>query len=189
VLKCDIKKFFANINHNILVKILRRHVEDIKIIHLVKKIISSFYAVCPGIGLPLGNLTSQLFVNIYMHEFDMYIKQELKVKYYIRYTDDFVVFSDNKEYLNNLLPKINSFLQEKLELSLHEQKIFVKTCASGVDFLGWVHFPYHRQIRTATKRKIIRKLKSYPKRQTIVSYKGLLKHGNTHKLQKRVLLC
>lgn len=186
VLKCDIKKFFASIDHETLIKVLKRHIEDLDIIRLINKVISSFYSTGPGVGLPLGNLTSQLLVNIYMHEFDMYLKQWLQVKYYIRYADDFVILSDKKEYLNSLLPKISEFLQKELKLKLHDNKVYIKTSASGVDFLGWVHFPHHRQIRTTTRRKIIRKLKGYPKRQTIISYKGLLGHGNTYKLRKRV---
>jgi len=84
VLKCDIKKFFASIDHETLIRILKRHIEDSDIIWLINKVVLSFYSTHPGVGLPLGNLTSQLFVNIYMHEFDTYLKQELRVKYYIR---------------------------------------------------------------------------------------------------------
>jgi RNA-directed DNA polymerase len=135
---------------------------------------------------PFSNLTSQLLVNIYMHEFDMFMKQELRVKYYLRYADDFAVLSDNKQYLEDILVKMESFLTEKLKLRLHENKVYVKTYVTGVDFLGWVHFPYHRQIRTTTKRKIITRLKGYPKPETISSYRGLLDHGDTHNLQRRV---
>jgi hypothetical protein len=119
-----------------------------------------------------------------MNEFDMFVKQELRVKYYLRYADDFAIFSDDKKYLEELLPKMEKFLNEKLKLRLHENKVYIKTYASGVDFLGWVHFPYHRQIRTTTKRKIIRKLKGYPKRETINSYRGLLGHGDTYNLRR-----
>lgn len=188
VLKCDIKKFFANIDHDILIKILERHIEDEDIIWLIKKVISSFHTTSEKVGLPLGNLTSQLLVNIYMHEFDMYVKQELKVKYYIRYADDFVFVSDNRNYLEALLPKVNSFLNEKLKLKLHEDNVYIKTYGSGVDFLGWTHFPKYRQIRTTTKNKIIRMMKDYPKIETKNSYRGLLKHGNTFNLQKRLKL-
>ena len=186
VLKCDIKKFFASIDHETLYKILKRHIEDPEMHWLIKQVVSSFSATTPGVGLPLGNLTSQLLVNIYMHEFDMYMKQELKVKYYIRYADDFAILSDSKEYLENLLLKIDDFLAQKLKLKLHENKVYIKTYASGVDFLGWVHFPYHRQLRTTTKRKILRKTKGYPKPATINSYRGLLQHGNTYKIQNQI---
>lgn len=185
VLKGDIKKFFASVDHETLLKILRRHISDVKIIDLINRVISSF-DVKPRVGLPLGNLTSQLLVNIYMHEFDMYVKQELKIKYYIRYADDFTVLSDSHAYLTELLPKIKLFLSEKLKLDLHEHKVYIKTFASGVDFLGWVHFSYHRQIRTTTKRKVIKNLQGYPKPQTIASYRGLLGHGDTYELQRRV---
>jgi RNA-directed DNA polymerase len=185
-LKCDIKKFFASVNHEALIKILRRHIKDQNIIDLLNKVVSSFYATGPGVGLPLGNLTSQLLANVYMHEFDMFIKQGLRVKYYIRYTDDFIILSDDRKYLVDLLPKIEEFLKIKLKLSLHKNKVYIKTHASGVDFLGWIHFSRYRQIRTSTKRKVIKKLKGYPKPQTAISYRGLLEHGNTYKLRQKV---
>ena len=186
VLKCDIKKFFASIDHKVLIKILERHIADPDVLWLINQVISSFHTTGPGIGLPLGNLTSQLLVNVYMHEFDMYLKQELKVRYYLRYADDFVILSDDRKYLEDLLPKLHAFLGDRLRLALHEHKVYIKTYDSGVDFLGWVHFPHHRQIRTTTKRKIVRRMKGYPKRETVSSYMGLLSHGDTHILQKRL---
>lgn len=186
VLKCDIKKFFASIDQTILIKILERHIFDVDIKWLIKQIVASFQANTIDIGLPLGNLTSQLLVNIYMHEFDMYVKQELRIKYYIRYADDFVILSDSREYLNQVLSLLNKFLKEELHLTLHENKVYIKTYDSGVDFLGWVHFPYHRQIRATTRNRIIRMIKGYSKRETVTSYRGLLNHGNTYKLQNRL---
>jgi dihydroorotase len=85
-----------------------------------------------------------------------------------------------------LLTKINNFLTSKLKLTLHPYKVYIKTYNSGVDFLGWVHFNYHRQIRTTTKRKITRNLKWYPTKETINSYRGLLDHGNTYKFRKKL---
>lgn len=184
VLKCDVRKFFASIDQTILIQILERHIQDDDIKWLINGVLESFYTTQYGVGLPLGNLTSQLLVNIYMHEFDMYIKQELFIKYYIRYADDFVILSDNKKYLEMLLPKINNFLFYKLKLTMHPDKVYIKTYDSGVDFLGWVHFNFHRQIRTTTKRKIVRNLKWCPKRESINSYRGLLNHGNTHKFKE-----
>lgn len=185
ILKCDIKKFFASIDQEILIKILKRHIVDQELINLLGKVISSFCSSHSGVGLPLGNITSQLLVNVYMHEFDMYVKQELRVKYYIRYADDFVIMSDNKEYLKDVLARLDKFLKEKLKLNLHENKVYIKTYASGVDFLGWVHFPHYRTLRTATKRKIMRNLKWHPKPETINSYRGLLIHGNTYKIRRQ----
>jgi len=186
ILKCDIKKFFASIDQEVLMKIMERHIEDPELHWLIHQVIKSFHTTRSGVGLPLGNLTSQLLVNIYMHEFDMFMKQKLRVKYYIRYADDFAILSDNKTYLEELLPRMELFLNTKLKLQLHEHKVYIKTYATGVDFLGWIHFPYHRQIRTTTKRKITSKLKNYPKKETISSYRGLLEHGDTYELQKRL---
>lgn len=186
VLKCDIKRFFASIDQTVLLKILERHISNPNILWLINQVVSSFQLTFLGVGLPLGNLTSQLFANVYLHELDMYLKQELRVKYYIRYADDFAILSDDRKYLENLLPKIETFLREKLLLKLHEDKVYIKTYGSGVDFLGWVHFPHHRQIRTTTKKKIIRKMKSWPKREAVSSYRGLLEHGNTYRLRKQL---
>lgn len=185
VLKGDIKKFFANIDHQILKTILKRHIHDENIVWILEQIIDSFHTDNNHqIGLPLGNLTSQIFVNIYMNEFDQFVKHKLKIKYYVRYADDFVIMSQNKEYLENLVPKIAEFLGEELRLSLHPKKLFIRTLASGIDFLGWVHFPHHRVLRTSTKRRMFNRLKQNHTRETTASYLGLLKHGNAYKLTR-----
>jgi len=184
VLKCDIRKFFASIDQEVMINILERHIEDPDIKWLIEQVLKSFSTTTSTIGLPLGNLTSQLLVNIYMHEFDMYIKQELRVRYYIRYADDFVILSRDKKYLEKLLQNIETFLKEKLHLSLHPDKVSIQTYGCGVDFLGWTHFSHHRTIRTATKRKIIKNLKHYPRPETVNSYRGLLGHGDTYGIQK-----
>lgn len=186
VLKCDIKKFFASIDHETLIRILERHILDEDIRWLINQVVLSFHTTSPKVGLPLGNLTSQLLVNIYMHEFDMFVKQELRVKYYIRYADDFVFLSDDKKYLEALLPRIDDFLCEKLQLTLHEHKVYIKNFDTGVDFLGWVHFPHHRVLRTATKKRVIRGMKGYPRKETELSYRSLLRDGNTHRLQTQL---
>ncbi len=187
VLKCDIRKFFANIDHQILKEILNYYIDDTNTLWLLEKVIDSFYTGENfDIGLPLGNLTSQLLINIYMNEFDQHIKRVLKVQYYIRYADDFVIFHENKQYLINLLPHISEFLGIRLKLSLHPKKVFIKPLNRGIDFLGWVHFPHHRVLRTSTKRRMFNKLKRNHSNSAIVSYKGLLKHGNTHKLSLKI---
>ncbi|MBU0648583.1 hypothetical protein KJ969_00530 [Patescibacteria group bacterium] len=187
VLKCDIKKFFASINHDILNKIIRAYIPDRDIMWLIAKIIDSFNSGKEGIGLPLGNLTSQLLVNIYMNYFDQWVKHKLKAKYYIRYADDFVILSHSRRWLEDILPLIGDFLRRELYLKLHPDKVFIKTFASGVDFLGWVHFPDHRVLRTATARRVLRNIvdkKSYDK--AIQSYLGLLSHGNARGLEGEI---
>jgi len=163
-------------------EILRLHIPDEGIIRLLGKIIGSFSSTAPGVGLPLGNLTSQLLVNIYMNEFDRFVKHALRAKYYVRYADDFVIMSANKMWLGVVLPEIGSFLWGKLKLRLHPEKVSITTFSSGVDFLGWVHFPDHRVLRAATKRRFLRKMIGSPRPETVNSYHGLLKHGNTWNL-------
>jgi len=120
VLKGDIRKFFASIDQNILLEILREYIPDKNIIWLLNEILSSFN-IRPGVGLPLGNLTSQLFVNIYMNEFDQFVKHRLKAKYYIRYADDFVILSHDKKWLENILPEISGFLNKELKLEINKR--------------------------------------------------------------------
>lgn len=135
-------------------------------------------------GLPLGNLTSQLLVNIYMNEFDQFAKHWLKAKQYIRYADDFVILSNNKSSLVSIVPYMELFLRKKLKLELHPDKTSIKTLASGVDFLGWVHFPEHRVLRTSTKRRMLERTKHIKNDNVIVSYLGMLGHGNGKKLAR-----
>ena len=181
VLKCDIRKFFASIDHETLFSVLERHVEEPELLGLLRNIVQSFHGTT-GNGLPLGNLTSQLLVNVYMNEFDQHMKHVLKVKYYLRYADDFAIMSQDKAYLENLLLQISDFIETTLKLSLHPDKVFIKTLASGVDFLGWVHFPDHRVLRTATKRRMLKNITEYTKPEALASYKGMLSHGNGYKL-------
>jgi RNA-directed DNA polymerase len=187
VLKCDVRKFFASINQSVLVAVLKKHIQDADVIQLLQKVIGSFSSAEPGIGLPLGNLTSQLFVNIYMNEFDQFVKHKLKARYYIRYTDDFVILSESRERLETLIPLIKNFLEDKLRLTLHPDKVFIKTLASGVDFLGWVNFPNHRVIRVATERRMMKNIALNPRPEVINSYIGLLSHGNARKLEGKVM--
>ncbi|MBI5003843.1 group II intron reverse transcriptase domain-containing protein [Candidatus Kaiserbacteria bacterium] len=200
VLKCDIRKFFASIDQAILLNIVEKYIPDKDINWLISEIVVSFQthttmpigrSVCMGrkglpdqqAGLPLGNLTSQLLVNIYMNEFDQFVKHKLKVKHYVRYADDFVVLSHDRAELDRLLSKIESFLQDKLKLQLHPDKVSISTFASGVDFLGWVHFPDHRVLRTSTKRRMMRGIVGLEKDDMRVrSYLGLLLHGNAGRL-------
>jgi len=186
-LKCDIRKFFENIDHAVLVKILKEHISDARILWLLQKVIESFFARRPGVGLPLGNLTSQLFCNIYMNEFDQFVKHRLKAKYYIRYADDFVLFSESRNWLEQQISPIRDFLSEKMRLALHPDKVFIKTVASGVDFLGWVNFPDHRVLRTATKRRMIRRIQESHTPESLQSYLGLLRHGNTYASREELL--
>ena len=113
------------------------------------------------------------------------MKHQMKTKHYIRYADDFVILDTDKDYLLEFTPKIADFLEEHLKLELHPNKVFIKTFSSGVDFLGWVHFPTHRVLRTATKRRMFKNIKTKENNEnTIASYLGMLGHGDGYKLEK-----
>ncbi len=188
VLKGDIRKFFANIDHAVLKDVLKRRISDEDVLWLLGEIIDSFETQGrPNIGLPLGNLTSQLLVNVYMNEFDQFLKRKLKVQHCIRYADDFVIFHHDRSYLENLIPNISTYLETNLHLSLHPDKLFIKPLASGVDFLGWVHFPTHRIVRKSTERRAFRRVKQNPRNETLQSYLGLLSHGNTYELRQTLV--
>lgn len=187
VLKCDIRKFFASVDQNILMDIIARHIHDQDAVWLINQVVRSFNSGNIGKGLPLGNLTSQLLVNVYMNKFDHFAKHRLKAKCYVRYADDFVILSRDKKWLLSLVPPIAEFLNSKLALTLHPNKVCMKPFASGVDFLGWVHFSDHRVLRTTTKRRMLQKIAlKHSKKETVQSYLGLLAHGNTEKLQVQV---
>ncbi len=187
VLKSDIRKFFASIDHKILINILKDYISDENIIWLLTKVINSFQAK-NGKGLPLGNLTSQLFANVYLNEFDQFIKHHLKVKYYIRYADDSVILSEDRNWLENKIPLIKEFLGLRLNLEIHPNKIYLKTVNSGVDFLGWTSFSKFRVLRRSTKKRMFRKLKENNyKEDSLNSYLGMVSHGNAFKIKKELL--
>ena len=146
VLKFDIKKCFASIDTNVLKDILASHIGDKKLRELVCIIINSFAP-----GLPLGNLTSQLFINIYLHELDIYIKQALGVPYYIRYADDVVIVGNSREDLRKCMDNITTFIRNELRLKVH--KIQFLSMYTGVDVVGEIFFPKYTTLRRSTARK------------------------------------
>lgn len=186
VLKCDITKFFASINQEVLFHVLSLYIPDQNILWLLQEVVTSF-STKAHTGLPLGNLTSQLLVNVYMNQFDQYVKHAFKSKHYIRYADDFVLLSDNREWLEKQVGLIQIFLEQCLLLSLHPHKVSIQTLASGVDFLGWVHFPTHRVLRTTTKKRMERRLQINSEMPTLASYLGMLSHGDTQRIRGELL--
>jgi retron-type reverse transcriptase len=183
VLKCDISKYFDSIDHNILKDIIFRKKLDENTKWLIEKIIKSFEK-SPNKGLPLGNVTSQLFANIYLNKFDQFIKYKLKVKYYLRYCDDFAIVSKDKKYLELLLPPIANFLKSGLDLTLHPKKVEIRKLSQGIDYLGYIILPYYRILRTNTKKRIMRKFREGIKEESKQSYLGVLSHCSGYKIQK-----
>lgn len=193
VLKCDVKKFFDSVDHAVLIGILERRIKDEDALWLLRGVVES-YSTKDGEGIPIGNLTSQMFANIYMGEFDYFVKHVLHVKRYARYTDDFVVVSSDKQYLESLLEPMRAFLADKLKLELHPKKISIRKYRQGADFLGYVVLPHSIALRTRTKNRMFRKmnerLDAY-RSGTITkatfegalnSYLGVLSHADAHEL-------
>ncbi len=199
VLKCDIQKFFASIDHGILKALIRKKIEDENALWLINTIIDSFHSGAGfDKGAPIGNLTSQLFANIYLNEFDRFIKHNLKIPHYIRYSDDFIVLNENKEFLMNLIPIIKEFLKTNLKLTLHPKKISIRPYHQGIDFLGYTLFPHHLLPKTRTRKRVFAKLKSRATLwkdgkipiaaldNSLQSYFGFLKHANSYKLTQKL---
>jgi len=185
VLKCDIRKFFASIDHDVLLRIVGGRIADTRTVALLETIVRSFH-VQSGKGLPLGNLTSQLFANVYMDALDQYVKCRLSVRHYVRYADDFALLFHDRDYLVVALDCIRDFLSRELQLELHPDKVEIRTFASGVDFLGWVHFPDHRVLRHSTEARMFAAINGGAGELAIASYQGLLAHGNGQRLARRV---
>ncbi len=201
-LKCDIRKFFASVDHGILTQVLARRIHDDRTLRLLASIIGSFSSayplICSGKGIPIGNLTSQLLANVYLNECDQFMKHQLKIKHYVRYTDDFVIIAEDRDVLSTLLHPIREFLRAKLSLDLHPHKVTIRKYSQGIDFLGYVLRPHHRVLRTVTKRRMLRKL--YEKasvfseglvsnesvEQSLQSYLGVLSHADCYVLSQDV---
>ena len=165
-LKADIKHYFEEIDHEILLNILQKKIKCEKTIWLIKQILKNKVEIererdahsSLTKGMPLGNLTSQFFANLYLNELDQFVKYKLKTKYYIRYVDDFVILHKSREQLESWKKEIENFLKEKLKLGLHPDKSRIISLSKGVDFLGFRNFYYYKLLRkrnvSSMKRKV-----------------------------------
>jgi RNA-directed DNA polymerase len=192
-LKMDVRRFFDTINHHILKTLLRKRIQDQKLLHIVDLIIDGFKLEGDR-GIPLGNVTSQLFANVYLHELDDFIKQVLREKYYLRYCDDFIILSTQKDHLKSILTSIKFFLKDSLHLELHPQKVNLRKVTQGIDFVGYILFEKYALLRTRTKKRMKKRLKiTYENYligkmdaihldQRLQSYLGILSHANQYHL-------
>ena len=232
ILKLDILGFFMHINRNLLFTILEKFIhqhytqpDKALVLEITKKIIfnqptqnciikgnkkdwdglpknKSLFHSPPDCGLPIGNLTSQVFANFYMHQFDAFVTKELGTKYYGRYVDDFVIVNPDKDYLKSLIPQLSNFLFSNLQLTLHPKKIYLQHCSKGVKFLGTVIKPNRIYIANRTKgnfynaiekqNKIIQDHKPTKEDKasflsSMNSYLGIMKLYKSYKLRKRMI--
>ena len=194
VLKMDIRKYFQNIDKDILMKILKRKVKEEKLLNLLEKIV---YSNSGKKGLPIGNYTSQIFANIYLNEVDQYIKHKLKIKYYFRYMDDSVIFVKTKDEAIQTLDKIRDFLKVNLELELNDKTQIFKS-KQGINFCGYKINEYRLKLRERGKKAIKKKVK-YLKEEVkkgnisskeasrfICGHLGYMKYANTRNLEEKL---
>ena len=192
VLKADIKKFFDSVDQAKLIEILRRKIKDEKVIWLVIKVLKNFDNKIKG--MPLGNMTSQFLANLYLNDLDHFAKHRLKMKHYIRYVDDFVIFHKDRKVLEDCKDKIQKYLMN-LRIELHPDKSKIFPLYKGVDFLGFKIFYHYKRARKRNVKNFKRRLekleKDYlagdiSKSKFIASVEGWFAYvlwGNTYKLR------
>ena len=186
-LKCDISKYFDSINHDILIFLIKRKIKDKKIIRLIREIIKSIHEDEAGKGIPIGNLTSQLFANIYLNELDQFVKHSLKQKKFIRYMDDFLILGNKKE-LHEIKEDTRSFLERKLHLHFNSKKAEVFPILKGIDFLGYVIFKEYILLRKSTIKRLLKKLKRDLSQEgnQYNAWFSYAKHGNAYFLREKL---
>lgn len=194
ILKMDIKKYFENINKNIVYEILQRKIKDEKVLWLTKEIL---YSNNGENNLPIGNYTSQMFANIYLNELDQYVKHKLKGKYYFRYMDDAILIRKTKEETKQDLENIKEFLREQLKLELNKKTQIFKN-KQGINFCGYKINEYRLKIRDKGKRKLKKKVKelkqkveqgkisSKEAKRYLAGHLGYMKIANVKNLKERL---
>ena len=200
VLKADIRHYFDTVDHEILLNIISVKIKDPNVIWLIKLILDNHKAEVKGKGMPLGNLTSQFFANLYLNELDQFVKHKMKVKYYIRYVDDFVIFHADKNTLESWKNDIDQFLICNLKVELHPEKSRIIALNKGITFLGFRVFADNRLIKKSNARRIWKRLSIFENRYNegqmsraeianrLEGWFTYAKFANTYKLRKKVFI-
>lgn len=185
-LKGDIRRFFDSIDHTILMQLLSKKIADQRLLALLGRIVSSF-EVKSGKGMPIGNLTSQLFANVYLDPMDKFVKHKLKAHYYLRYADDFLILANSEPELLGYFVEIWRFLKETLLLDLHPDKLSLRKLSWGIDFVGYVALPHYALPRRKTVQRIFKQIGKINNpiqlSAALDSYLGYLQHANSKKIQ------
>jgi len=197
VLKCDIRKLYDSVDHSILLRLIGKKICEDRVMRLVESVVASFHtAGGTGTGIPIGNVTSQVFTNISLNELDNFVKHELRARFYGRFSDDFVLVSGRRSDLLVWRGRIREFLDARLRLSLHPHKVVIRPLHQGIDFLGYVVLPYHRILRSSTRRRMLRRLADQAERvqqgvessealaRAVASYRGMLGHADARRLSR-----
>ncbi len=192
-IKADIHHYFQSISHDVLKAEIRKVIKDAAVLELLDIIIDHNGNMADGVGIPVGNLTSQLFANIYLDALDQFIKHKLGAKYYIRYMDDFIILSPDKEQLRCWLAEIEEFLRDELRLELNP-KTTILAAKNGIDFVGYKHRATHRKVRRDSIKRIKRTIKKCESgkitteqlRKSITSWTGHAGHADSYNLRKKI---
>jgi RNA-directed DNA polymerase len=197
-LKCDISKYFDSIDHNILLSLIGKKIKDPDLYWLIKKVVKSSltHRVYKSLfdfrdtGIPIGNLTSQLFANLYLNKLDQFVKHNLRQKYYLRYMDDFLVLSNSKKELHRLESVLRVFLRKELKLELHHTKVSLYTLSKGIGFLGYRNYRNYRLVRSSTVRRFVRNVElkktRLEKEESIRSWFSFVSYANTFHLKQAI---
>ncbi len=217
--QADIQSFFVSLKKSILFEMIKRYVKNPRILWLAELIIfsnptqnfylksrtellkmipprKSLFGVSPEQGLPIGNLTSQFFANVYLNELDQFVKHKLRIKYYLRYVDDFIILAKSAGQLKIWREEIGKFLREKLELELHPKKQILQKINKGINFVGFVAKPDYVLIRRRVVGNLKQKLRGFNQNfgagsadkivSVVNSYFGQLKHVNSFGLRQKL---
>lgn len=180
VWRADVRKFFDSVDHDVLVSILERKVRDQRTLDLLREVIGSF-SLSPGVGIPIGNLTSQIFSNIYLNEFDRFVAHTLKPSAYLRYGDDFLLFCDDRGKLIRFREEAKPFLSDRLHLVLHPKNDILIPVRCGVKFLGVEMFPKGRRLKPRNRRRVAHRLTM----ANVASYAGLIAKHESSRYRKQ----
>jgi retron-type reverse transcriptase len=164
-LKIDIRKFYPSIDHDILKQIIRRKIKDNRLLLLLDEIIDS------ADGVPIGNYLSQYFANLYLAYFDHWMKENKGIKYYFRYADDIVILHSDKKYLHQLFREMQAYLADNLKLQIKSNWQIFPVAARGIDFVGYVFYHTHTQLRKTIKQRLCRRLARINKYKTLTEEK------------------
>ena len=213
-LKLDISKYFYRIDHEILMDILRQKIADKDLLYIMEGIVNCedthfglpmgvdigdvpFTDLLAEVGLPIGNLTSQMFANLYLDQLDQFCKHKLHMRYYIRYMDDVIIIHNSKRHLEKVKKEIAAFLESRLHLQLNN-KTCIRPVRLGAEFVGFRVWSTHVKLRKKTAKKMIKRLEyvfaAYhagemdreKMNRTVASYKGILKHFNSHGMAQKL---
>jgi retron-type reverse transcriptase len=219
-MKADVSNFFNGIDQNRLMEILARQTDNKELLSLIAQVVyhnprhdvmlqsskelfskvpthKSYLKAATGKGLPIGNLTSQFFANVYMNELDQFVKHTLKAKYYGRYVDDFILFHEDKDVLNAWYERIETFLAQNLSLRLHNHKKWINHAHAGIDFVGFIIKPGRTYLRQTSLSRCKQKIRAWQMKgasidegtlqnlsASVTSYLGMLRQVNGYKARK-----